>query len=589
MKEVRGTHFAIASALLILFAACGGGSADAPNARSDDLSAGAGPDVVVTLLDYVHGVFTCKVKNRGSRPTSSGISIGVRYLVDGVSRTWGGVKGPLAAGASVTIGTDGGAYTIPNGTHTITAYVDDVNRFEESDDTNNQFSKSVTIGDGTASCPSGSINFADHGGVSDHVGISFGGCSGTGLSKDCVYTQPVTCSTKAGTNRYTISGYTPSNADIGKHLVIGMPYKINGSMSFTGAGGSKYLGQPLRVRVQSVSGQILTGTTLSRQAGTNFEDGSTSANAVNTVTNAECDLETDNGPALQSIVNGGSDVCIPPGSWGFDSSVQITTNNRHIHCLPGAVLYDARNDAYLGQGLPGRGGGAGFFGRMLFSWQGVSGGGMDGCTYVGTNTGVYWNMDVPGAGNGKQPDANVAIFTNNSTRLRFENLVGLNIWANTFVLLSGNENYPVAGVKGTNDTVVTNVFTKNVWAYGAAIIFGHGNTFSNLVMRNSGPDIEPNNAAQADLTYGNTFTNIQSVIDDKPTNGATIDWSSRGGPFCQASATCNNGQTVTNSTIKGSFHVFPACASGTIGGKWSGITLLSNETGNPTCFCGNHC
>jgi hypothetical protein len=279
MKAVRGTHFAIASGLLILFAACGGGSADAPTGRSDDLTAGAGPDVVVTSLDHVDGVSTCKVKNRGGRPTPSGISIGVGYSVDGVWRTWGGVKGPLDAGASVTIGTDGGAYTISN------------------------------------------------------------------------------------------------------------------------------------------------------------------------------------------------------GPWGFDSSVQITTNNRHIHCLPGAV-HDARNDAYLAQGLPRRGGGAGFFGRMLFSWQGVSGGGMDRCTYVGTNTGVYWNMDVPGAGNGKQPDANVAIFTSNSTGLRFENLVGLNIWADTFVSLSGNENYPVAGVKGTNDTVVTNVFTKNVWAYGAAIIFGHGNTRS---------------------------------------------------------------------------------------------------------------
>jgi hypothetical protein len=48
--------------------------------------------------------------------------------VDGVFRTWGSVSGPLAAGASVTIGTNGGPYTMPNGTHTITAHVDDINR-----------------------------------------------------------------------------------------------------------------------------------------------------------------------------------------------------------------------------------------------------------------------------------------------------------------------------------------------------------------------------------------------------------------------------------------------------------------------------
>lgn len=53
--------------------------------------------------------------------------------------------GSVAAGASVTIGTNGGPYTIPNGTHTIAAHVDDVNRFAESDETNNLLSQSITI------------------------------------------------------------------------------------------------------------------------------------------------------------------------------------------------------------------------------------------------------------------------------------------------------------------------------------------------------------------------------------------------------------------------------------------------------------
>ncbi|MGZ8941560.1 MAG: hypothetical protein ACXW00_02170, partial [Methylobacter sp.] len=59
----------------------------------------------------------------------------------------GSVSGPLAAGASVTIGTDtdGGAYTIPNGPHSITAYADDVNRFTELDENNNQLSQSITV------------------------------------------------------------------------------------------------------------------------------------------------------------------------------------------------------------------------------------------------------------------------------------------------------------------------------------------------------------------------------------------------------------------------------------------------------------
>ncbi|TMH87071.1 MAG: glycosyl hydrolase, partial [Betaproteobacteria bacterium] len=91
------------------------------------------------------GVFTSTVKNQGTAATPAGIAIGVAYSVDGVYRTWGSVTGPLAAGASVTIGTNGGSYTIPNGTHTIMAFADDVNRFAESDETNNKLSQPITI------------------------------------------------------------------------------------------------------------------------------------------------------------------------------------------------------------------------------------------------------------------------------------------------------------------------------------------------------------------------------------------------------------------------------------------------------------
>jgi hypothetical protein len=44
--------------------------------------------------------------------------------------------------------------------------------------------------------------------------------------------QPVTCSTQAGSNSYTISGYTPTAADVGKDLIIGMSHGIGGSTSF---------------------------------------------------------------------------------------------------------------------------------------------------------------------------------------------------------------------------------------------------------------------------------------------------------------------------------------------------------------------
>jgi hypothetical protein len=104
------------------------------------------PDVIVTALSYASGTFTCTVKNQGNAATPSGAQIGVEYSVDGVRRTWGLFAGPLAAGASVTIGTGGGAYVIPDGSHTILAWVDDLNRFAESNESNNKFSQVVTVG-----------------------------------------------------------------------------------------------------------------------------------------------------------------------------------------------------------------------------------------------------------------------------------------------------------------------------------------------------------------------------------------------------------------------------------------------------------
>ena len=103
------------------------------------------PDLIVTSLSYARGAFTSTVKNQGTVATPAGIGIGIGYFVNGVFRNFGAVNGPLAAGASVTVGTNGGPDTIPMGTHTITAFVDDANRFVESDETNNQLSRQITV------------------------------------------------------------------------------------------------------------------------------------------------------------------------------------------------------------------------------------------------------------------------------------------------------------------------------------------------------------------------------------------------------------------------------------------------------------
>jgi hypothetical protein len=107
------------------------------------------PDVIVTSLSYNSstGIFTCVVKNQGTGATPAGTTVGVAYFVDGVYKTWGAVASiPLAPGASATVGSDGGAYTIPAGTHTIMAFVDDAGRFAESNETNNQLSQQINVG-----------------------------------------------------------------------------------------------------------------------------------------------------------------------------------------------------------------------------------------------------------------------------------------------------------------------------------------------------------------------------------------------------------------------------------------------------------
>lgn len=101
------------------------------------------PDVIVTAFSYANETFTATVKNRGSAATPTGVIIGVGWSVDGLYKTGAYVSSSLAAGASVTINSR--SYMIPGGTYTIMTYADDVNRFIESNETNNQLSKTITV------------------------------------------------------------------------------------------------------------------------------------------------------------------------------------------------------------------------------------------------------------------------------------------------------------------------------------------------------------------------------------------------------------------------------------------------------------
>lgn len=102
-------------------------------------------DLIVSQISYANGIFTSIVKNQGTATIPENVTIGLRYLVDNSYKTWGNVTGPLEPGQSVTIGTKGGAYNIPTGSHKITGHVDDQNKITESNENNNMLSKSITV------------------------------------------------------------------------------------------------------------------------------------------------------------------------------------------------------------------------------------------------------------------------------------------------------------------------------------------------------------------------------------------------------------------------------------------------------------
>jgi hypothetical protein len=91
------------------------------------------------------------VRNQGSGPTPGGVTLGVGFSVDGGQVSWsGGYSSSLAAGASAALTADGGPggvnyWTTTAGVHTVTANVDDINRFAEADEGNNISNTNLTI------------------------------------------------------------------------------------------------------------------------------------------------------------------------------------------------------------------------------------------------------------------------------------------------------------------------------------------------------------------------------------------------------------------------------------------------------------
>ncbi len=145
----------------------------------------AGPDLVVTGVTHSPSspkagdtvTFTATVKNQGDTATPSGTVLGVGFS-DSLGSTIAFSDthtSSLAAGASVKL-TSNKSWEALAGTQNITAWVDDVNRIPESDESNNTLSMSVVVAAGSTTPPSPSnakpaYDFIHSIGLNTHFGF----------------------------------------------------------------------------------------------------------------------------------------------------------------------------------------------------------------------------------------------------------------------------------------------------------------------------------------------------------------------------------------------------------------------------------
>jgi subtilase family serine protease len=117
------------------------------------------PDLIVTDISWSPAspatgnavTFSATIKNQGTGATAAGVINGVSFLVDSTQVCWSDNNtGSIAAGASITVTANGGpssaTWAATSGSHNITAWVDDVNRISESNESNNQYSENLTVG-----------------------------------------------------------------------------------------------------------------------------------------------------------------------------------------------------------------------------------------------------------------------------------------------------------------------------------------------------------------------------------------------------------------------------------------------------------
>ncbi len=143
------------------------------------------PDLVVSSLTWLpanpapgdHVVFTAVVTNQGSKATPAGTVLGVGFDLDGTTsaNVWEDTDtASLAPGASITLTTTGGTagvnYWIATaGSHSVTAWVDDVNRITESNESNNKLTDNLSVNASSVLAPVVQIDAGSGSGIAPFV------------------------------------------------------------------------------------------------------------------------------------------------------------------------------------------------------------------------------------------------------------------------------------------------------------------------------------------------------------------------------------------------------------------------------------
>jgi hypothetical protein len=211
------------------------------------------PDLVVTGISYSPATpatgnavtFNVTIKNQGTVATAAGTVVGIGTTVDGVKSVWSDNNSTsLAAGASRVQSTNGGptgatigTWMATTGTHTIAATVDDASRIAESNETNNTFSTSLTVGTGAdTQAPTVSLTAPANGSstaVGTAVNITATAADNVGVTKVEFYVDGVLKTSDTATP-YAYSWATTGVA-AGAHSLTAKAYDAANNVTTSGA------------------------------------------------------------------------------------------------------------------------------------------------------------------------------------------------------------------------------------------------------------------------------------------------------------------------------------------------------------------